>query len=59
MFYLVEHQGKEQYDMKDFVCDTPDDIVHLPLDCAMGSTCFCISTSEAYMLNSLGEWVKL
>ena len=44
---------------KNFVCDTPDDIVYLPLDCAMGSTCFCISTSEAYMLNSLGEWVKL
>lgn len=59
MYSLIEQMGQEQYDLKDFVCDTPEDIQYLPTDCTMGSTAFIISTSEVYMINSRKEWVKV
>jgi len=59
MYRLVENKGEEQYNLKDFVCDTAEDIEYLPTDCLMGSTAFVIATSEAYMLNSTGKWVKI
>lgn len=59
MYSLIEHKGEEQYNLKDFVCDTENDIQYLPTDCLMGSTAFIIATSEAYMLNSKKEWVKI
>lgn len=58
MYKLISNDGDVSYGIKEFVCDTPEDIVTLP-SCQMGSTCVVISTSDVYMLNSQKEWVKL
>lgn len=59
MIKVIRQNGDVVYDIKDFVCDTPDDLENLPKNCDMGSTCLIISTSEVYMMNSSREWVKL
>lgn len=58
MYKLVSNDGDVSYGIKEFVCDTPEDIVTLP-SCQMGSTCIVISTASVYILNSQKEWVKL
>lgn len=60
--------------LMNFVVDTVQDINSLPTNhdsgepidkntvktyCSTGSTAFVISTSEVYMLNTSGEWVKI
>lgn len=59
MYKMTSRNGEVVYDVKEFVCDTPEDIAMLPRNCSMGSTCVVISTSEVYMMNSKGEWVKI
>lgn len=57
---LFSHEGDISYNIKEWVCDTPEDLANLPSgSMAMGSTAFIISTSELYMLNSEGKWVKI
>jgi hypothetical protein len=59
---------------RDFWCDTDSDIQNLPTSahegvqqgedtvscqkCEKGSTCFCISPTKLYILNSQDEWVE-
>lgn len=59
MIMLTSSSGNIQYDINEYVCDSQEDIPNLPNHCAMGSTAIIISTSEVYMKNSNGEWVKL
>ena len=59
MIIIKSNGNKSNPGVKEYILDTPDDIVNLPKDDTMGSNAFVISTSEVYMLNSLGEWVKL
>ena len=60
MHKLFSHEGEITYNTKEYVCDTPEDLKNLPSgSMAMGSTAFIISTSELYMLNSEGEWIKV
>ena len=59
MIKMTSQNGDVVYDIKEYVCDTPDDVPNLPRNCGMGSTCIVISTSEVYMMNSTQEWVKL
>ena len=48
------------YGIKHFNLDTPDDLKKLQLrEEVMGSTCFVISTSKYYMLNSQRKWVEI
>lgn len=57
---LFSHEGDVAYGIREWVCDTPEDLENLPSgSVAMGSTAFVISTSELYMLNGEGEWVKI
>ena len=58
MYKLFSSDGDVSYGLKEFVCDTPEDLKTLPA-CQMGSSCIVISTGEVYMLNSEKEWVKL
>ena len=52
MYKMTSRNGEVVYDVREFVCDTPEDIAMLPRNCSMGSTCVVISTSEVYMMNS-------
>lgn len=58
MYRITKNDGDVAYNLKELVCDTPEDLENLPA-CSMGSTCMVISTAEVYMLNSNKEWVKL
>ena len=53
---LTSTNGQTQYNVDEYVIDTPDDLKKLPARSAMGSTALCISTGDVYIKNSQGEW---
>ena len=55
---VIAHDGDVVYGVNEYVCDTIEDLASLP-PCGMGSTAIVISTSEVYMRNGKGEWVKI
>ena len=59
MIKLTSSNGNVQYNVNEYVCDKVEDIETLPKNCAMGSTCVVISTTEVYMMNGEKKWVKL
>lgn len=59
MVSLTHMSGKEVKELREFVCDTDQDIATLPTDCAPGSTAIVIENGSVYMMNSKGEWVSL
>lgn len=61
MYKIISNDGDIAYGIKEFVCDTPDDLEDLPScsTCSMGSVAIIISTAEIFMLNSKKEWVKI
>lgn len=58
-YKIIKANGDSAHDVVEYVVDTPEDISYLPPKAGYGSVCIVISTSEIYMKNSLGEWVKL
>ena len=58
MYNITANDGDVAHGINEFACDTVEDLATLP-QCKMGSTAFVIATSEIYMINSKGEWVKL
>lgn len=59
MIGIMKDAGKVTYGLKEYVVDTAAEVDLLPTDCAMGSTCFVIATSEVYILNGEKVWVKI
>jgi hypothetical protein len=58
-YRISKANGDSAHDIIEYVVDTPEDILHLPTTAGWGSICIVISTSEVYMKNSLGEWVRM
>ena len=58
-FRLTENGEKTVYGKVAYVADTPTDIAKLPVKDAPGSTCFVISNSSVYMLNTQKQWVEI
>lgn len=59
---LYRQDGDILYGIKDYVVDSVSDLDSLPTDLnkiKAGSQAFVIQTSERYMLNSKGVWVKV
>lgn len=59
---LYRQDGEVLYGVKDYIVDNISDIMDLPTDLnkiKVGSQAFVIQTSERYMLNSQGIWVKV
>ena len=59
MIKTIKSNENITYDIKELVCDIPEDISLIPQNVGWGSTCIVISTAEVYIKNSNGEWVKL
>ena len=63
MINILSQAGQVDYRTKEFILDTEQDLVDLKnetgLICDAGSTAFIISTSEIYMKNGQGEWIKI
>ena len=57
---ITSNNGKIHYGVKHYICDTADDVQHLPVDEVWpGSTAYVISTYETYMFNGHKEWIKI
>lgn len=51
MYKITSNDGDVAYGLKEFVCDTLEDLKALP-SCSMGSVAIVISTAEVFILNS-------
>jgi hypothetical protein len=58
MYNITANDGDIAHGVKEFACDTVEDLKSLP-ECSMGSTAIIIATAEVYMMGSEKEWVKL
>ena len=60
MITIGANGHKIAYGIKHYNLDTEEDLNNLPKNReAMGCTCFVISTSKYYMLNSSLQWVEI
>ena len=59
MFTIGANGEKIAYGIKHYNLDTEDDLQELSKIGNMGTTCFVISTSKHYMLNSKKEWIEI
>ena len=58
MYKITKNDNDISYNVKEFGCDTVEDLQTLP-KCEMGSLAIVISEISVYLRNSAGEWVKL
>lgn len=60
MISIGSNGNQIAYGIKHYNLDTPEDLVKLQVRKEqMGCTCFIISTSQYYMLNSSYKWVEI
>lgn len=59
MINLYKQDGEYLYGIKDFILDSKDDLLNLPLNIRIGSSALIIPTGETYMLNGERKWVRL
>lgn len=58
MYNITKNDSNISHGVKEFVCDTVNDLTTLP-KCEMGSIAIVLSESTVYMKNGTGKWVKL
>lgn len=55
---LVKQGSRTDYNYKEYVLDTKDDLVNINTgECCPGSIAYIIDSKELYILNSKKEWV--
>ena len=59
MISTMSTAGRIHYDVCDLICDYETDVENLPNDKAVGSTALVLETSNLYMINSEGQWIKV
>lgn len=60
MYKIREQSGELEAYVTEFIADTEADMADVPTkNCAIGSTCLVIETSNVYMLNNDREWKVL
>ena len=55
MYTITANDGDVVHGIKEFTCDTVEDLAALP-QCKMGSTAFVEVNQTRYIKNSVGEW---
>lgn len=57
MAYLLKQGGKTDYNYKEFMLDTADELKDIDVNlCSVGSVAYIISTGDVYMLDNKKEW---
>ena len=56
---MTSTNGQVQYNVDEFVVDTPEDLKKLPVRSAMGSAALCLSDGNVYVKDGKGEWKLL
>lgn len=59
MYKLMKVGDTYNAPKQEFVADEEADVADLPTNVPMGSTCFVIDTTTAYICNSRGEWKQI
>lgn len=58
MSYLVKQASKNDYNYKEYMLDSADELSELDVkNCCPGSVAYIISTGDVYMLNNKKEWI--
>ena len=57
MYSLYKQDGETLYGIKEFMCDSVEDIANLPTNIRPGSSALVIPTMDIYVLNSEKDWV--
>lgn len=55
----ISTNGQVQYNVDEFVIDSPDDLKTLPKKCAQGSSALCTEDGSVYVKDSKGEWKEV
>lgn len=55
-YQMISTNGQIQYNINEFVIESPEDLKLLPPKSAAGSTALCMSNGEVYMKNVSGQW---
>ena len=58
-FNMISTNGQVQYNISEFVIDSPDDLAKLPTKCAQGSTALCTEDGSVYVKDSTGTWKEV
>lgn len=58
-YKMTSTNGQVQYDVNEYIIDTPEDLKSLPVKCAMGSAALCLSNGSVYIKDSTGEWKEI
>jgi hypothetical protein len=59
-YNITSQRGEVEAYVMELVCDTEADVSTLPTsNCAAGSTCLVIESSNVYVLNSEKVWKKI
>ena len=57
---ITSNSGKAHYALQEWVCDTEEDILDLPIENIwVGSTAYIIDAKKTYMFTSTGEWKEV
>jgi len=56
MAFLKTQSNRNDYNYKEYVIDTLDELETVPTDAAPGSVCLIINDKKVYMMNTQGEW---
>lgn len=56
---MISTNGQIQYNVDEFVVDSPSDIEKLPAKSVPGSVAICTATGDVYMKNNSGQWVVI
>lgn len=59
MVSISSNGGHTAHGQKEFIIDSKDDLLDLPIEVGIGSTAFCIADSSVYMLNGSRKWVEI
>ena len=58
MAYLVKQGSRTDYNYKEYILDTKNDLVNINTsECCPGSIAYIIDSKELYILNNKREWV--
>lgn len=58
MYFITKQNNSISYGVKEFVCDTVEDLEKLP-ECDMGSSAIVLKPFGLYMKDGSKEWVEV
>lgn len=56
MYSLIKQNDDVTYNLRDYTCDTENDVRFVPTNCAPGSSLLVIETGNMYLLNTSLTW---